>query len=99
MNNFNKQTFSIATFIFGILLIPSFFAAWGNEEGTLGNNQLYVAPCKLFNILHFPTHSLLWEFFSLNPGNYIIGLLINCMFYGLLIERSVFVFKLTRSKA
>jgi hypothetical protein len=39
MNNFNKQTFFIATLILGFLLIPSFLAAWGDEEGTLGNNN------------------------------------------------------------
>lgn len=99
MKNFDKQTFVITMIVFGLLLIPSFFAAWGDEEGTLGSNSFYVTLSKLFYILRFPTHTILWELFSLNAGLYLIGLLLNCMFYGLLIERFAFVFKLARGKA
>ena len=94
IKNFNRQTFIITTIIVGLLLIPSFLAAWGEDEGTLGTNIFWVAFAKLFYVLRFPTHTLFWTIFS-NGGAtiYFVGLIINCMFYGLLTERLISLFK------
>jgi len=94
IKNFNRQTFIITTIIVGLLLIPSFLAAWGEDEGTLGTNIFLVTFAKLFYVLRFPTHTLLWTIFS-NGGAtvYFVGLIINCMFYGLLTERLISFFK------
>lgn len=88
MKKFNRQIFIVATILFGLLLIPSFLAAWAEDEGTLGTNIIWVIFAKLFYILRFPTHTLLWTFFS-NGGAtiYFVGLVINCMFYGFITER------------
>ena len=99
MKSFDKQTFLISTVLVGLLLIPCFFAAWGDDEGTLGTNIFWVTLSKLFYVLRFPTHTLLWELFSFNGLLFIGGLIINCMFYGLLIERTAFILKLTKTKA
>lgn len=98
MKNFNKQTFIVSTVLVGLLLIPCFFAAWGDDEGTLGNNIIWVTLSKLFYILRFPTHTLFWKLFSINGILFFAGLIINCMFYGLIIERIVFLFKLSKAK-
>jgi hypothetical protein len=94
IQNFNRQTFINTTIIVGLLLIPSFFAAWGEDEGTLGTNIFWVTFAKLFYVLRFPTHTLLWTIFS-NGGAtiYFVGLIINCIFYGLLTERLISLFK------
>jgi hypothetical protein len=77
-----------ATILFGLLLIPSFLAAWAEDEGTLGTNIIWVTFAKLFYVLRFPTHTLLWTLFS-NGGAtiYFLGLIINCLFYGFITER------------
>ena len=36
-------------------------AAWAEDEGTLGTKIIWWSFAKLFNILRFPTHTLLWE--------------------------------------
>ena len=94
IRNFNRQTFINTTIIVGLLLVLSFLAAWGEDEGTLGISIFWVTFAKLFYVLRFPTHTLLWTIFS-NGGAtiYFIGLIINCMFYGLLIERLISLFK------
>jgi len=93
MKNFSKQTFIISTAVFGLLLIPSFLAAFGEDEGTLGTNIIWVTFAKLFYVLRFPTHTLLWTIFSIHGLLYLLGLLINCMFYGLITERLISFFK------
>jgi len=92
MKNFNKRTFIIATTTFGMLLIQSFLTAWAEDEGALGTNIIWVSFAKLFYILRFPTHTLLWKLFS-NSGAtiYFLGLIINCLFYGFITER-LFIF-------
>jgi len=68
MKNFDKKTFIISTVLIGLLLIPCFFAAWGEDEGALGNNIVLMTLSKLFYVLRFPTHTLFWEIFSFNAG-------------------------------
>jgi hypothetical protein len=99
MKKFNKQTLTISTVIIGLLLIPSFLAAWGEDEGTLGTNFVWVTLAKLFYILRFPTHTLLWTMFSESGATiYFIGLIINCCFYGLLTERLIYFIKMLRQR-
>jgi hypothetical protein len=90
MKPFNKKVFIIATIAFGLLLIPSFLAAFGKDEGTLPESSFWMLFAQLFEILRFPTHTLLWSIFS-NNGVLVFfsGLLINCSFYGVLTERLI----------
>ena len=94
MKPFNKTVFRIATVIFGLLLIPSFLAAFGEDEGTLPESSFWMLFARLFEILRFPTHTLLWTLFS-NNGALVFfgGLILNCCFYGVLTERLISIFK------
>ena len=60
MKNFSKSTFTISTIVFGLLLIPSFLAAFGEDEGTLQADSFWIIFANLFYVLRFPTHTLLW---------------------------------------
>lgn len=80
--------------LFILLLIPSFLGAWAEDEGTLGTNIIWVSFAKLFYILRFPTHTLLWTIISeFGATIYFLGLFINCIFYGFLTERTISIFK------
>ena len=94
MKNFSKSTFIISTIVFGLLLVSSFLAVWAEDEGTLGTNIIWLTFAKLFYVLRFPTHTLLWTVIT-NGGAtiYFVGLFINCLFYGLLTERLFSIFK------
>jgi hypothetical protein len=99
MKNINKRTILLATLFFGILLIPSFLGAWAEDEGTLGKSMIWLTFAKLFNFLRFPTHTLFWTFFSeFGATIYFLGLLINCIFYGFVIERIINIFNFKRLK-
>jgi hypothetical protein len=79
----------ISTFIVGILLVISFFAEWGYEDGTLREDSHAMILVRLFNILRFPTHTLLWGVITKSIFLFFLGLLINCMLYGFIIERMI----------
>ena len=97
MRDINKQTVYIATVIFGLLLIPSFLAAWSEDEGTLGTNIIWVTFTKLFYVLRFPTHTLLWTLITKSGGAiFLAGLILNCLFYGLITERLIYFIKRSR---
>ncbi|MBT9393618.1 hypothetical protein KLP40_10635 [Hymenobacter sp. NST-14] len=94
MKNFSKSTFTISTIIFGLLLIPSFLAAWAEDEGTLGTNIIWTTFAKLFYVLHFPTHTLLWTSITkFGATVHFLGLAINCAFYGLITERLIQLYR------
>ena len=77
-----------------LLIIPSFLAAFANDEGTLGNNPFWLFFADLFYVLRFPTHTLFWTIIVQGgPITYYGGLILNSIFYGLLIERFVFLIK------
>jgi hypothetical protein len=81
------------------LLVPSFIAAGAEDEGTLGTNLIWVVFAKLFYVLRFPTHTLLWTFFSSAGASiYFSGFIINCLFYGLITERIISFVKQKRLK-
>lgn len=93
MKRFNILTFLISFFLIGCFLIPSFICAAAEDESTLGNGIIGAAFAKLFYILRFPTHTLLWDLFSSSAMSYFLGLLINTIFWGLVFERTVFLLK------
>ena len=97
MKDINKQTVYIATVVFGLLLIPSFLAAWGEDEGTLGTNIILVTFSELFYVLRFPTHTLLLALITKGGATIFLGgLVLNCIFYGLLTERIIYYTKRLR---
>ena len=80
--------------VFGLLLIPSFLAAWAEDEGTLGSSIIWRTFAKLFYVLRFPTHTLFWTFITeFGAMVYFLGLVINCIFYGVIIERLIQLYR------
>jgi hypothetical protein len=97
MKNFNKTTFILSTILLGLLLIPSFLAAWAEDEGTLGTSIVWATFAKLFYVLRFPTHTLFWTFITKSGETFFfLGLGLNCLFYGFITERVISLFKILR---
>ncbi len=96
MRKFNIVIFLVSSLIVMTLMFMSFMAAWGEDEGNK-LNLFWLFFARLFYILRFPTHVLFWGFLTKHGGSYfILGLIINCFFYGLLIER---LFSLRKKKS
>jgi len=91
---FKILIFIIATFFCCIFAIITFVAAAAIDEGTGGTGIITQACGKLFYIFRFPTHTLFFKFMS--PSMFFIGLFINCLFYGLIIERLMSVINNTK---
>jgi len=89
LKHFNWAIFLISVLVIGLLVFPSFFAAFAEDEGTLNSDyKIWNFFARLFNVLRFPTHTLLWSMISEGgPLAYLGGLFVNCLFYGLAIER------------
>lgn len=94
MRQFSKLIFTIVTALLVILVFIAYWGAFAEDEGTLNGSTILILLSKVFNILRFPTHTLFWSLFSLNATLYLLGLLINCMFYGLLIERLIHFYRI-----
>lgn len=87
MKNFGKKTFFISIAVYILLLIPCYLATFGNDEGTLNPGSPLLFFAWLFNVLRFPTHTLLWPLFSQTSIIYFIGFMINTVLWALVVER------------
>ncbi|ARS41213.1 hypothetical protein CA265_16740 [Sphingobacteriaceae bacterium GW460-11-11-14-LB5] len=95
INNFKVWLFISASLLFLTFTIITFIAYGAVEEGTDGNNPITRAIARLYYIFRFPTHTL---FFSImNSPLFFLGLVYNCLFYGFLTERIVFLFNQKKS--
>lgn len=89
-NSFKFFPFILAIIIFCVFTFITLIAAGAIEEGADGNSALIQVLAKLLYIFRFPTHAL---FFNFMDGHFFfLGLGINCLFYGFIIERIVSVF-------
>lgn len=95
MTKFNRSVFLISTVIAVLLLIPGFLAAFGEDEGMLmPDDTFWNFFALLFTVLRFPTHTLLWPIITAGgPLTFFGGLFINCLFYGLVVERIISFFR------
>jgi hypothetical protein len=78
LQTINQKRFILAIVIISFLTALSYLSALGNGKGVLP---------ILFYIFRFPTHTLLWDFFSQSSIIYRVGLVINVLFWSLVIER------------
>jgi hypothetical protein len=90
MRNIKLKVLIPAFLVIGLLTILTLFSAWANEEGTLGNNILEFLGAKLFNIFRFPTHVMFWNACD-SSILFFLGLMINSLFYALIIERLIYL--------
>ncbi len=91
---FKIKTFVIAVVIFCVSTFITLIAAGAVDEGTEGTGILgfmALILSKLFHLFRFPTHTFFFDF--MNGPRFLIGLLINCIFYAFLTERLIFFLK------
>ena len=69
----------------------SLLAAWGRDEGTLGNSWFLNFMADLFSVFRFPTHVLFWNY--MNGNIFLAGLFINSIFYAFVIEGLISIIK------
>ena len=90
MKKINKPAILAITILLLLITVTSFFAAWAEEESTIGNIPGWLLFARMFSILRFPTHTLMWNIFSERGVLiYLLGLVINCLIYALAIERVI----------
>lgn len=87
---FSFRTFLISTIVVGVFTFLTLVGAAATDEGTNGSGIIITILAKLFHIFRFPTHALLFQI--MDGPMFFIGLVINCLFYGLLIERMQWFF-------
>ena len=80
---FNIVFFTVAAILVSILTIIVFIGAAAYDEGMTEDPTLYY----LFNVFRFPTHTLFFDFFPTSGFLFFGGLLLNVLFYALLMER------------
>lgn len=89
MNSLAKRL-SVTFLIVSILTILSLVSFGAIEEGTQGDGILGLIALvfsKLFYLLRFPTHTLLFDYMT--GDKFIWGLLINCLFWTTIIHLTV----------
>jgi len=85
--------------ITGIITLISFWFAFGKDEGQLGSGYLANFVAESFYVFRFPTHVIFWKLLHSSGILYFLGLYINCLSYGLLIERAWFLIKPQKTKS
>jgi hypothetical protein len=96
---FKVATFILATVICCVLTFITLIGAGVVDEGNGGNTGLRVIPLllsKLFYVFRFPTHTLFFDF--MNGPNFFLGLLVNCLMYGFVVERVIAFFKAQQNR-
>jgi len=105
--NINRGFLWTATGVIGCLCVTSFFAAWGRDEGTLGEGIIANLLAGAFMVLRLPSHLLLWPVIELSSNLsgqlafllFLVGLFGNALFYALILERTYyFVVGIKRAK-
>ena len=71
----------------GLLVVVSMFASLESGSTENGGGFLGSFLSGLFNVLRFPVHTLLGTVAESNNLLFTAGLVLNCLFYGLLYER------------
>ncbi len=89
IDNFKVWLFISTSLLFVLFTFITFIAFGALDEGTSGTSPTIQVTAKLYYIFRFPTHTLLFRF--MNGSVFFIGLLLNCLFYGFLTERIVFL--------
>lgn len=90
--DFSKRTFLIILILISVLTFLSLLSAISRDEGTSGDNLLSKSLAYLFIVLRFPTHNLFWNYTN-GWTLFLLGLVINCLIYSLLIERLFAIFR------
>ncbi|HSY60751.1 MAG TPA: hypothetical protein VK796_02695 [Cytophaga sp.] len=93
----NAVLFILLTLFFWVFIFATLIAAAAEDEGTLGNCPIWMLFARLFYILRFPTHTLLWEF--INGVTFLPALMLNGLFYAFITERIISFLRNKRLRA
>lgn len=88
MKNFNRKVFITASMVAGLLVVISLFSTLETQSGKSGSNTMTDILSGLFLVLRFPAHTLMGDAAESNALLFSGGLVFNCLFYGLVYERS-----------
>ena len=95
MKRFNSGFFIVVTIIMAGFAYLTFREAYARDEGRIGQGLIRNLLADMFNIMRFPTHNLLSNWSEV-PLNFSVGLIINCLLYALVLERTLYF--ITRPK-
>ena len=90
MRNINFRLFSVISVILAVLTYFSFTAVYDADQRKPMTSWLGRFLSELFNILRFPTHVLMPDLTKASLY-FALGLIINCFFYSIVIERTVYI--------
>lgn len=90
MKKFSLRTFLTSTCIIGILTSGSFFAAFSEAENPTGSGLLLSLSADTLQVFGFPIITLFSRLdIELGLPFFLLGLVTNCLLYGLLTERII----------
>jgi hypothetical protein len=92
MKKISLWTFIFSTLAVGFVMVSSIVASWAYDDGTLKSDSNWMFLVKIFQLLSFPAHAFLSTLIY-HPVIWLLGLVINCFLYGLLIERVISLFR------
>lgn len=96
---FRSWIFWIAFAICCVLAFIGHIGAGAEDEGTLGPGSAWRYAVWLFHVMRFPTHTLFWPLFSATGWLWLAGLLLNCAFYAVVIERILALLRSPRERS
>lgn len=96
MSGFNNRIFLAAITIIAFLTFVTLWAEAARDEGMGGDGIVGSFLADLFYVFRFPTHTFFFDY--MNGPMFLVGLFINCIFHGLLVERAFYFLRQWRNK-
>src|SRR5579862_448613 len=96
LKNFKLKRFVLVLLSIAFLTFISFLFTFSADEGYPNNFFLFKLLEYSFFIFRFPTHVFFWNY--MDGDWYLYGLLINVIFYSLLIELTIMLIKTLKRK-
>jgi hypothetical protein len=96
MSGFNFRTFLAAAAIIAFLTFVTLWAEAARDEGMSGDGIIGSFLADLYYVFRFPTHTFFFNY--MDGPMFLVGLFINCIFYGLLVERAFYLVRQWRNK-
>jgi hypothetical protein len=86
MNQFNYRVFLVLTVLLAILTFFAFSVTFSGGTEAPRDSVLHIVCSDFIGIMRFPVHFIFARFFK-NPMYFAVGLIINCLIYGAVLER------------
>ena len=89
MKKFNSILFIACNVVLGVIAFFSFNEAYARDDGRFSHKHFNNLLADFFNVMRFPTHVLFPKYIT-TPIYFALGLVINCLLYSFVIERTVY---------